>query len=787
MAIRDVRNFNFLKEAIVQRFRNPDLKSYKGIPYEPQTNPHSIFGRLYSTFRQLNGKGLNLHQYLNIEERGVLENLYQNLQNDLNLKFLNQPEAALNDPRLELSDEHYQEETNQPETASEQMASTGDSTAGGGMPYTGMPSGGSYASRSPRIIYQIPEEKSKLVTTDRYGNIKETPGPSKLVIADKSGNVVGEHTVGPQSSIPQSPGPEARPKLVMAGKSGAPIEPGKTGLSLADRHDRIISGPGAEAKPTKILTANDRGIVTGVRNIQSPSWLKAFGSDSKIFANRNLPKIFDGLKGIGGGVGNGLLNAASGGTTGVYNLGKGMGNRALNAGANAGNRYSRFRKRTRALSRSASQNLKKSFGRKAAIGGFIGFFSIAFLTGMSGAGAPGGGTSGPTVPIPIPGGAPSSNISSCKFMRSGDTTKELTYKSPLLLSYIQEASNITGIPPVVLAAFIRVETPSTVVKNDDEIRNLSSVATCPKSKTGALGVMQLQPKGTTGHDEGAITNGAKLIGKNYDQLTEEDYCDVRKNIIMGAGFILKKMTYKTPDFPKTYGDGTKWDPVWTKDKEAIRKLVNGYYGCLVYGGADPTKCEGPFNYGDDVWASIQNCQAPGGGVGPGTGVASCPVPGGIISTPSYQAGQLSGKKNGHCDGGYAYTCKCDTTGRRAKAIDVSTNGKNVVLPTINGQSVNWTLITGPYDVSGGEGGGVGYTFQAISGTDIWYLDMLHLNLSDLKPILSGGISYPSGTAVATTFIDHVHMTIGKNLSKPPVAASDTDCDQNWLPSDFMCP
>ena len=103
MALRDVTNFQFFKEAIVQRFRNPNLKSFKGIPYEPQINPQTIFGRIYTTFRELIEKGFTLHQYLNIGERSILENLYRNLQRDPNLKFLNKPDAALNDPRLVLS------------------------------------------------------------------------------------------------------------------------------------------------------------------------------------------------------------------------------------------------------------------------------------------------------------------------------------------------------------------------------------------------------------------------------------------------------------------------------------------------------------------------------------------------------------------------------------------------------------------------------------------------------------------------------------------------------------
>lgn len=114
MAVRDVRNFSFLKKAIEQRYRfrndpnNISFTSFRGIPYEPLTNPSSIFGRIYITFRELTQtKHLVLNQYLNLGDKSVLERLYLNLARDPNLKFLNLPDAALNDPGYELSDQYY--------------------------------------------------------------------------------------------------------------------------------------------------------------------------------------------------------------------------------------------------------------------------------------------------------------------------------------------------------------------------------------------------------------------------------------------------------------------------------------------------------------------------------------------------------------------------------------------------------------------------------------------------------------------------------------------------------
>src|SRR3989338_3200202 len=126
--------------------------------------------------------------------------------------------------------------------------------------------------------------------------------------------------------------------------------------------------------------------------------------------------------------------------------------------------------------------------------------------------------------------------------------------------------------------------------------------------------MQIQPPGTTSArgdpascDE-CIDAGAKLVGKTVSTMTRQDYCDPRTSIIVGAGWILKKMSMLG------YGDGTKWDPAWTNDRKAIEALVNTYYGCLIYGGT--TDCTGPFNYANDVSTSIQNCQVSSNPVAP---------------------------------------------------------------------------------------------------------------------------------------------------------------------------
>lgn len=167
-------------------------------------------------------------------------------------------------------------------------------------------------------------------------------------------------------------------------------------------------------------------------------------------------------------------------------------------------------------------------------------------------------------------------------------------------------------------------------------------------------------------------------------------------------------------------------------------------------------------------------------VTPTTGaVASCPIPNGSISTPSYQADPV----NGHCSSSYGFACRCGTVGRRAKAIDVPTNGLLFVLPTVNNQPVVWEIIVGPYGVDSGEGGGVGYTFKTTLGSDNWYLDALHLSSSSMVV----GTRITSGIAISPSAGGHIHMTMGKNIANPFNPGTEvTDCDPGWIASDFMC-
>lgn len=258
------------------------------------------------------------------------------------------------------------------------------------------------------------------------------------------------------------------------------------------------------------------------------------------------------------------------------------------------------------------------------------------------------------------------NISSCQFYRGNQNPPAVSYQSPLLLSYFQEAEKLSSVPAVLLAAVARVESPGVTNFTDDQVINY----TCAKSDTGARGIMQLQPPGTTGSVRVSLNQGAKFLGKTVDQLTEADFCDPRKSIIIAAGFILNKLTYYGD------GDGTKWDPVWANDPKVINKIAESYYGCLEYGTSEKTatgttKCAGPYNYGTDLWNSLQNCQAISLAEGLG-----CPVAGQITAPygyniPGYPA---NAPENVGCSGLSA----CHS------AIDIAAPEGSPVISPING-------------------------------------------------------------------------------------------------------
>lgn len=224
-------------------------------------------------------------------------------------------------------------------------------------------------------------------------------------------------------------------------------------------------------------------------------------------------------------------------------------------------------------------------GRGGARWAVIGFSGLFLLTGLLAVfGPPLPGQDQPTaVAQPLAGGS----IDSCQFTRGDQNPKATPYKSTTLSGYFQEAANKSGVPAAVLAGIARVESPGIVNLTND---NLTSFG-CPTSPTGAKGLMQIQPPGTTGHPADGVALGASYLGIPVDQL---NFCDLRQSIFLGAGVVNSKRA------------GGKWDPSQNNNKSYTDSVAESYYGCLKY----PSCTSGPYNYGDDLWASLQGCQVP---------------------------------------------------------------------------------------------------------------------------------------------------------------------------------
>ncbi len=177
--------------------------------------------------------------------------------------------------------------------------------------------------------------------------------------------------------------------------------------------------------------------------------------------------------------------------------------------------------------------------------------------------------------------------------------------------------------------------------------------------------------------------------------------------------------------------------------------------------------------------------------------ASCPVENGNIYIPSFQANPTTG----HC--GQDYLAKagnqkgllCSGTSRQGKSIDVYTegpngkglNGKDVVLPFINSQILQWKLLR--IDSLGddlcfsdellGYGCGNRLVFQAdLGGDKNWTLHLTHLYLPSIK--LELGKTYPSGTIAGKSAPIHTHISVGKNIKD--VMSSD---ESGWLFPDIQ--
>lgn len=726
MALRDVNNFQFLREAIIQRFRNPNLKSFKGIPYEPPTNPHSIFGRTYTTFRELIGKGLNLHQYLNIGERSVLENLYQNLQSDINLRFLNDPKNALNDPRFEIPDQYYQE---QPKDAAAKQAEpvptsqTATAPVAAGTMSKSLPT--STVTPPRTVIPQAATEKLPTQTAAETERV-EPIGPA----------TAKEVPPAFQKAFENEPGYVTNPTEL------TPEQPTETGAPAPTQESSTISNPQMETSQSTDPSIGSFTTTNPGLKFQ-PGFsdaFKNFGSTAQRFAGTNLGRIGEGLKGIGRGItGPGL-------TSGANFLGR-VGIGGMNAGISLSNQVSR-----------GATNLSMSSKRLLPI--FIGIILfVVFIINVIG-GISGTTPTGQAAPLP-PG--TSSDLDKKYDFTAFNIFKSDSVNDSLLQKYIDRALNNVKVKTAEQknlmpsrAKFIRDQAQlaglnPAIFLGYWESESGFSDYTYPGVRPGSdLGCDPLNPALKTFEDSVLCA-----VGKSQITNSRTSQCALSRDINSPAcqaiafqqteGVKLPINTLK--DFLNSYGSKVA-DPNNLRSDNIVKQTIADL-------GLVPTINTPP---------SSATPYTPGGG----SGILSCPVNNGSVIYGSKETG-------GHCATGYGFDCippgQPGYTGRET-AVDVKGSDRMVFLPLLSGNSVEWTIDESGTPINDIEGGGIAVAATALSGNKTYRIRFVHIESTALKVGQKVNSATPVGQHVLPSIdkrslANHVHITIQEDgIYKP---------------------
>lgn len=210
--------------------------------------------------------------------------------------------------------------------------------------------------------------------------------------------------------------------------------------------------------------------------------------------------------------------------------------------------------------------------------------------------------------------------------------------------------------------------------------------------------------------------------------------------------------------------------------DSFDEFAEGYGPYEHRTDGEPRNCTHTYNVLIDIATELGKCIAPS--------ASGCPVPDGKISTPSFLG--ENGAIVGHCGQQYrAAGYFCEQNSRRAKSIDVPTQGKDVILPTILGQALDWTYIINfpisPADCErkAADGGcGLGLVFQADLGEGRnWTIHFVHMDRLSLPE----GTRISSGNPVGKSPIGHVHINVGQNVPGDPkfVPAGSGDLRTEW--------
>lgn len=476
-----------------------------------------------------------------------------------------------------------------------------------------------------------------------------------------------------------------------------------------------------KAAETAETTQPGKGIKGTGRRMQTPkiptvvrSIGSTIGSKTGIFLKRNILGIArTGLGAFAGGAltgGNplGILGGGIGGAT-FKAWGAKVGNGLVNAGIGISNQVSRG-------------SLVKLQGRKAAFG-LILLLVIPVLLATAFSGIPGGGST--TGGIPTTGGG---GLDYTIPLRDPSVTP-LDIRDRIRAEFrgakieywdriIQRARSASINPAVALALWIEETGAShtTLIRNGG-----SEIPVRGQLSRGHLGCAPLEDQTI---DE-SLTCLINFVNRN--NFTNDQFAQFMARYSSGPP---ENPFANNPDFP---GNFRSW----------YSRLVSSGPGALV--AITPTP---------------GGTYTPGGG----SGLISCPVNGGRITTGSIST------PGGHCSQSYlAQGLRCVLPGQpnytgRDTAVDVQGSDRNVFLPNLGGSSVIWTVDETGTEISDNDGGGVAVGANASYNGHNYRIRFIHLESTSLQR----GQTAPSSTLVGQHLIptrerprlaNHVHLTL----------------------------
>lgn len=204
---------------------------------------------------------------------------------------------------------------------------------------------------------------------------------------------------------------------------------------------------------------------------------------------------------------------------------------------------------------------------------------------------------------PLPGGG--GDIASCTFYRGGDSTPGLKFNISEWPVLISDIATRVGIPSSVLAAILRVECPNCfATTNPDYLTNDYDA----HSSGVAYGVMQFTPSTFKWTYDSNKPSMVSLFGKTSVK-TEIDPQSAMAPIDVLRIYSIRDSVIAAAFKIKADSGGGSWS-----DRSTLDKVAGAYYGCLRYDNDPDTTIDeacktGPYNYGEDLWKSVSQCQS----------------------------------------------------------------------------------------------------------------------------------------------------------------------------------